>query len=265
MGAEVSTQCGCRAQAPATGAGAAEDMGERSPTIVVPHQRALPTLLGGSDAAGRLASGGKEKANETVDLTQDPAVDTLAQTAVAEAAAEAEEEPQGRSGSDLEGSLPELGVEEGARVEAEAFAPDAHGSKEECPAPAEAPAEEGRASPTRRVKSSRSSRKNRRRVERTEARAQVKPFLEREGFGGVNSSRNRLWASYPLHLAVRGNDPETVRLLIKAGADPKKADALGRTPHQLAERKDREGSHAEVLAALGTKRHASASSSSSKP
>jgi len=81
----------------------------------------------------------------------------------------------------------------------------------------------------------------------------VKPFLERAGFKSVNSRRNWLWASYPLHLAVRENDPETVRLLIKAGADPKKADALGRTPHQLAESKDRGGSHAAVLAALGTK------------
>lgn len=113
------------------------------------------------------------------------------------------------------------------------------------------------------VERCRGNRKSHRKAERSEAKALVRPFLDRAGFRSVNSKRNWLWASYPLHVAVRENDPELVRLLIKAGADPKLADALGRTPHQLAESKDKEGSHAAVLAALGTKRRGFSASASS--
>lgn len=75
-------------------------------------------------------------------------------------------------------------------------------------------------------------------------------FLTLEGFKSATSSRRRmLQTTYPLHVAVNRNDAGLVRSLLAARADATKRSG-GQTAQQLAEKKDRQGSHAEVLSAF---------------
>ncbi|CAJ1410254.1 unnamed protein product [Effrenium voratum] len=92
------------------------------------------------------------------------------------------------------------------------------------------------------------SSKNQRKLERTEARKQVLPFLLQNGFQTVKSKKTFLWRScYPLHVAVKKKDIESVQLLLKAGADPQKLNHRSETARQLAERLNRSGSHQEII------------------
>lgn len=73
-------------------------------------------------------------------------------------------------------------------------------------------------------------------------------FLAANGFNGVNTKRRRMLTScYPLHVAVQQNDAINVELLIAAGADTSCRNSLGLTPLQLAQRRNKNGSHAQVL------------------
>lgn len=65
---------------------------------------------------------------------------------------------------------------------------------------------------------------------------QVTRFLSEHGFrGDVNTSKRRLFKSeYPLHVAVRKQDADMVRLLLLAGADRSLANSSGVTPVQKA-------------------------------
>eukprot|EP00434_Breviolum_minutum_P016357 symbB.v1.2.014416.t1/scaffold1000.1/size145704/7 len=90
-----------------------------------------------------------------------------------------------------------------------------------------------------------------RKLERAEARKQVLPFLLQNGFQTVKSKKTWLWRSYyPLHVAVKKKDIETVRLLLVAGADTQKQNHKSETPQQLAQRLNRSGSHEEIIEAL---------------
>mmetsp|Transcript_52485 Transcript_52485/g.122460 ORF Transcript_52485/g.122460 Transcript_52485/m.122460 type:complete len:171 (+) Transcript_52485:48-560(+) len=53
---------------------------------------------------------------------------------------------------------------------------------------------------------------------------------------------------YPIHLAARCGDPDLVRALLKARADPAQRTSRGRLAWQVAEEADKRGSHAAVLA-----------------
>jgi len=83
-------------------------------------------------------------------------------------------------------------------------------------------------------------------------------FLVAEGFASVNSIRRKSLGTsvYPLHVAVERNDAEVVRCLLFARADPTQKTvrpcALCRrqTPKEMAARRNRRGSHAEVLSVL---------------
>lgn len=87
-----------------------------------------------------------------------------------------------------------------------------------------------------------------------EARAsheRVVCFLVDNGFDNVNSRRSGLLrASYPLHRAVKRNDQEMVRMLLAWGADATQVDSSKRTPYDYAEKRNRRGSHEEVLRIL---------------
>mmetsp|Transcript_94360 Transcript_94360/g.147469 ORF Transcript_94360/g.147469 Transcript_94360/m.147469 type:complete len:237 (-) Transcript_94360:14-724(-) len=79
----------------------------------------------------------------------------------------------------------------------------------------------------------------------------VDAFLAEHKFSTITAKRRRwLNASYPLHVAVERRDAEMVALLLKAGADPSKQDSFGRTPKQLARKRNRSGSHDQVLSTL---------------
>mmetsp|Transcript_52873 Transcript_52873/g.123077 ORF Transcript_52873/g.123077 Transcript_52873/m.123077 type:complete len:242 (+) Transcript_52873:57-782(+) len=236
MGADMSIDAQCRCPARSSPEGSPYEEAARSPH---PCGR-LPTLLGSADAA--VWSGGKERLPVLgVEESGEDQVDEALPLS------RPEELPK-----ELEPAL------RCSTLDTECTGAGSLGSE-----PVAAADEDAEGAQRSDASGNKGSRKNQRKAERNEAKRQVRPYLERAGFKGVNSKRHSFWSTYPLHRAVRENDPELVRLLIKAGADPKKVDVLGRTPHQLAEGKDRAGSHAAVLAALGTKRREPSSSAAS--
>jgi len=89
------------------------------------------------------------------------------------------------------------------------------------------------------------------RKEEREKLKKVGSFLKANGFRDVNE-KQRKWLTYrfPLHVAVEHNDPEMVKLLLHAGADRTLVNSSGRTPHEVARRSNKHGSHKQVLNAL---------------
>lgn len=93
--------------------------------------------------------------------------------------------------------------------------------------------------------------KARRDREEQEAQERLACFLTCHGFAGPrDGKRKRFRISYPLHVAVKQNDPEMVQLLLQANADPSQRDSSGKTPQELARRYNRHGSHEKVLSML---------------
>lgn len=92
---------------------------------------------------------------------------------------------------------------------------------------------------------------------KAEAERKVGEFLASRGFkGGVNSKKSSmLKCSYPLHVAVKEQDAEMVKLLISAGADKSLKNSSGNTPTQKADKhsKQKKGDavSTDVLRALG--------------
>lgn len=87
---------------------------------------------------------------------------------------------------------------------------------------------------------------------RQERRAQVDAFLKAERFAGVGSARKRmLKTTYPLHRAAEMGNGKMVEYLLAEGADPTQVDSSGRTAAQVAERKNKRGSHGGALTAFG--------------
>lgn len=113
------------------------------------------------------------------------------------------------------------------------------------------------------------ARKTRKRDQRTAARQaqkNVQCLLELNGFSDIKKPRRwMLRTSYPLHIAVKSRDPKMVRAFLNAGADPTMADSAGRTPMQLAEKKNWGGSHDVVLKALRQGQRRTMDRSSSEP
>lgn len=76
----------------------------------------------------------------------------------------------------------------------------------------------------------------------------VEDFLHNKGFAGINRKRTKLWKSkYPLHSAVKENDPELVQLLLEAKANPACRNSAGETPVQLAKKLNVRGSQTALL------------------
>jgi hypothetical protein len=76
-------------------------------------------------------------------------------------------------------------------------------------------------------------------------------FLKEHGYTGANVKRTKMLKSkYPLHTAVKKNDPDLVRILLAAGADPGAKNSAGLTAAQLAKKTDKKGSHASLLLTL---------------
>mmetsp|Transcript_6878 Transcript_6878/g.12140 ORF Transcript_6878/g.12140 Transcript_6878/m.12140 type:complete len:239 (+) Transcript_6878:74-790(+) len=77
-------------------------------------------------------------------------------------------------------------------------------------------------------------------------------FLRQHGFESVLAKRRRrLQAMYPLHVAVTERDAEAVTILLKHRANPEQRSSRRETPLNLAMRCNKNGSHEEVLRALG--------------
>merc|ERR1712232_92708 len=82
-------------------------------------------------------------------------------------------------------------------------------------------------------------------------KAKLEAFLKEHGYSGANAKRTKMFKTkYPLHTAVKINDPDMVRILLSAGADGSAKNSAGQTPAQLAKKSDKQGSHAGLLLAL---------------
>jgi hypothetical protein len=79
-------------------------------------------------------------------------------------------------------------------------------------------------------------------------------FLAKNGFAGVNVKRHRSLRRniYPMHLAAEQGDAKIVVALLEAGADVLQKDSGSRTPADVARKKNRKGSHDEVLKLLSS-------------
>jgi hypothetical protein len=95
---------------------------------------------------------------------------------------------------------------------------------------------------------------------RTQAEAdaqKVNEYLTSHGFkGGVNAKKKSIMKyQYPLHIAVKEQNPEMVKLLIEQGADATLKNASGRTPGDKAEqytkKKKGDATSVSIVQALG--------------
>jgi len=81
----------------------------------------------------------------------------------------------------------------------------------------------------------------------------VQAWLQTNGFKGLNDLvRKRLTKFTPLHFAVGQNNPEMVKLLLDAGADPLGINGKKDTPMKLAEKLNKNSSHASVVQVFTT-------------
>merc|ERR1712187_671780 len=97
-----------------------------------------------------------------------------------------------------------------------------------------------------------------RRVE-AECRAQdkarktlVADFLKEHGYIDVGVPKKTMMKTkYPIHTAAKTGDPKIVAALIQEGANPTQKNSSGQTAAKIAEQKNKNGSHANVLLTLG--------------
>merc|ERR1712232_1346390 len=89
------------------------------------------------------------------------------------------------------------------------------------------------------------------REQQAKDKAKLEAFLKEHGYTGANARRTKMFKSkYPLHTAVKKNDPDLVRILLAAGADPAAKNSSGLTAAQLAQKTDKKGSRASLLLTL---------------
>mmetsp|Transcript_99711 Transcript_99711/g.121949 ORF Transcript_99711/g.121949 Transcript_99711/m.121949 type:complete len:289 (-) Transcript_99711:104-970(-) len=80
----------------------------------------------------------------------------------------------------------------------------------------------------------------------------VSIFLEKHGFRDVNCKKRRfLRSTYPLHLAVAEGNGQLVKALLAKGAKKEQKNSVGMTAEEIARKSNKDGSHREVLEALG--------------
>merc|ERR1712187_94244 len=85
-----------------------------------------------------------------------------------------------------------------------------------------------------------------------ERKAVVRAFLKEHGYCDVDAPKQKmLKTKYPIHTAAKKGDPKIVAALLEEGANPSQKNSMGQTAIQIAQQKDKNGSHADVLRALG--------------
>lgn len=94
--------------------------------------------------------------------------------------------------------------------------------------------------------------------EASERKDALDHFYQQHGFVGVNEPRRAgcaVWAAattYPLHVAAELADARIVEMLLKEGASPSQKNSSGKTAAQVAQKKNKGGSHDGVLRLIGT-------------
>jgi len=82
--------------------------------------------------------------------------------------------------------------------------------------------------------------------------AMVSSFLEKHGCSHVNAKKRRfLRSTYPLHLAVQEGNPRLVTAILARGAKKEQKNSVGMTAEDVAKKSNKDGSHRQVLEALG--------------
>merc|ERR1712083_1140815 len=78
-----------------------------------------------------------------------------------------------------------------------------------------------------------------------ERKSLVAAFLKEHGYTGVGTpKRTMLKTKYPIHTAAKTGDPKIVAALLEEGADPTQKNSVGQTAAQIAQQKNKKGSHA---------------------
>lgn len=90
-----------------------------------------------------------------------------------------------------------------------------------------------------------------------ERRSALVSFLKEFGFTSdpldANvAKRTMMKTTYPLHCAAEAGRAPVVEMLLAEGADASRKNSAGKTAADLAQKKDKKGSHAEVLILLGS-------------
>merc|ERR1712113_140461 len=86
-----------------------------------------------------------------------------------------------------------------------------------------------------------------------ERKVQISAFLKKHGYTSVSApKRTMLKTKYPIHTAAKSGDPNIVAALLQEeGLDRTQKDSSGRTALQIAQARNKNGSHESVLCALG--------------
>jgi len=88
--------------------------------------------------------------------------------------------------------------------------------------------------------------------EERERKEALDAFCRQHGFADISAPRRSgcaVWSAattYPLHWAAELADARIVGLLLKEGVDTKQKNSSGKTAAQVAQKKDKNGSHQEV-------------------
>ena len=90
------------------------------------------------------------------------------------------------------------------------------------------------------------------RLKKEQEHKEVADWCQQHGFVGISAARRNgctPWSAvttYPLQLASELADAHIVGLLLKEGANPEQHKSSGKTAGQIAQQKDKNGSHREV-------------------
>merc|ERR1712061_942428 len=76
-------------------------------------------------------------------------------------------------------------------------------------------------------------------------------FLKEHGFASAEApKRSMMKTTYPLHCAAKEGNSQMVEMLLKEGVNPAQKNSSGKTAAQVAQMKNKKGSHASVLLLL---------------
>merc|ERR1711870_184091 len=87
--------------------------------------------------------------------------------------------------------------------------------------------------------------------EQEDRKKAVAAFLKEHGFVSEGApKRSMMSTTYPLHCAAKEGNWRMVEMLLKEGVNPAQKNSSGKTAAQVAQIKDKKGSHASVLRLL---------------
>merc|ERR1712232_1269528 len=90
-----------------------------------------------------------------------------------------------------------------------------------------------------------------RQMQEQKRKALVAAFLKKHAYNDVCiPKKTMLKTKYPIHTAAKMGDLNIVTALLEEGANPAQKNSAGQTAVQIAEQRNKKGSHAKVLRIL---------------